>query len=214
MNKYVAIIDGNQAYHEMFEAHGWTTLTENEMDVDPISLICFTGGADVSPELYGQKKIPGTFTSPKRDEYEKEIFDEFVGKIPMVGICRGAQFLNVMCGGGLWQDVDGHTTHGGHDAIDLATGYKFKVSSTHHQMMRCGNGATLLAYATEAHNFYDDSGHYSKMDRIKQEYEELDEEVVHYPEQKVLCFQPHPEFKGFAECTKAFFNYLKLITQC
>lgn len=202
--KTVLIIGGNRAYHEMFMAHGWTTLSDVDAKADDkFDLVCFTGGADVTPSFYGQKPISQTHSDLERDKYEKELFEGFNGKTPMVGICRGGQFLNVMCGGGLWQDVDGHTVHGGHMATDVATGYKFQVSSTHHQMMRESADGLILTESSESNYLTDDSGTYSAMD--------CDTEVVLYPKQKVLCFQPHPEFKGFAECTKAFFKYLERI---
>ncbi len=198
----VCIIAGNSAYREMFEAHGWEVM-DNAKNAD---LVCFTGGADVSPELYGQKNV-ASYVDKKRDDYEEGLFNAYVGHVPMVGICRGGQFLNVMCGGSMWQDVDGHATYGGHIMTDLRTGYDILVSSTHHQMMRYGEGGVVLATAHEAKSFRDDDGLLTYRDDSIHE----DLEVVLYPKQNVLCFQPHPEFKGFAECTKAFFEYLKRI---
>ena len=68
----------------------------------------FTGGHDVNPELYGQKKreyceeICGV-----RDNMETYIFREVVlnQKKPALGICRGIQIFNVLLGGSLYQDI-------------------------------------------------------------------------------------------------------------
>jgi putative glutamine amidotransferase len=65
------------------------------------------GGSDVSPESYGEKAIKpewqGDFV---RDQYEIELFREFhrLAK-PVLGVCRGAQLLNVAHGGTLIQDI-------------------------------------------------------------------------------------------------------------
>ena len=54
-------------------------------------LIQFTGGADISPELYGEPRHPKTYPNPLRDRKEELEFRKWVDKKPMVGICRGAQ---------------------------------------------------------------------------------------------------------------------------
>jgi gamma-glutamyl-gamma-aminobutyrate hydrolase PuuD len=196
----VAIINGNGQYHKMFESRGWQVVNEKP------DLVCFTGGEDVSPELYGQEAIPGTYSNKKRDEYETQLFQKYLkAGVPMVGICRGGQFLNVMCGGKLWQDVDGHGVINGHVAFDTETNEEFKVSSTHHQMMRPSDAGEILAVAHESTVYGDEQGYHQLRTSDR------DIEVVLYKEQRVLCFQPHPEFNGFPECTEAFFKYLKRI---
>lgn len=84
-------------------------------DVDEIltiSALCdgylFTGGQDVSPELYHEKKQPycGEL-SPTLDTLTKVVFEdaEFSDKA-ILGICRGCQILNVLFGGSLYQDLN------------------------------------------------------------------------------------------------------------
>lgn len=65
------------------------------------------GGADVSPQSYGEEPLDPEWAGDRvRDEYEMELFKEFVeaGK-PVLGICRGAQLINVAFGGTLYQDI-------------------------------------------------------------------------------------------------------------
>ena len=66
-----------------------------------------TGGQDVSPELYGEKRLPQCGEcSPERDRMEKMLLEEVLHKnIPVLGICRGIQFLNAALGGTLYQDL-------------------------------------------------------------------------------------------------------------
>ena len=68
----------------------------------------FSGGADVSPAYYGEptKEYCGE-TEKFRDELEFALFRYvFAAKKPILGICRGSQFINVALGGSLYQDID------------------------------------------------------------------------------------------------------------
>lgn len=189
----VYVVGGGYAYERMFKQAG-LKLAASMHGAD---LLCFTGGADVSPELYDEVNVC-SYPSPERDKEEEAIFDwAYEHDMPMVGICRGAQFLNVMNGGKVWQDVDAHAISGTHE-IDCVYGGKLMVSSTHHQMMRPSTDAKVLAiaalatYKLNAHGLL---GH-----------TEEDAEVVYYPETKSLCYQPHPEIMNEQhECRQHFF---------
>lgn len=113
------------------------------------SLVCFTGGEDVSPELYGHKNLMSG-CSKQRDTVEQEVFDlARQWKVPMTGICRGSQFLNVQMGGTMVQHL--RTGHGGarHGCL-TKEGLSFQVTSSHHQMSILGEGGILLARAESA----------------------------------------------------------------
>ena len=67
----------------------------------------FTGGPDVEPALYGQKKEDycGEI-APERDAMEMKLFRlAFDLDKPILGICRGIQLMNVALGGTLYQDI-------------------------------------------------------------------------------------------------------------
>src|ERR1700752_1880998 len=75
--------------------------------VDSLEALLLQGGADMSPESYGEAPINPMWAGDKvRDAYEIELFHEFVtqGK-PVFGICRGHQVINVALGGKLYQDI-------------------------------------------------------------------------------------------------------------
>lgn len=67
----------------------------------------FTGGQDVSPRLYGEEKISQCGEcSPERDRMESILLQEALrADKPLLGICRGIQFLNAALGGTLYQDI-------------------------------------------------------------------------------------------------------------
>lgn len=200
MNVYV--VGGDNAVASMFKRRGWEC-ADNKVVAD---LFCFTGGADVSPCLYGEKSHPTTGSNMHRDFKEIGEFSYALNKnIPMVGICRGAQFLNVMNGGKMWQDVSEHAvwdTHGlkkrGLDIDNI----EYQVTSTHHQMMRASDDGIILAMST----------HICHVESYDEQGSVYGTEVVLYEKNKCLCFQPHPEYNGAADDTEAlFFDMLKHI---
>jgi len=117
--------------------------------------LLLTGGDDVPPEAYGQAPLKQTRTlSPKRYAFEKMMLEAWLrtGK-PILGVCRGLQQTNVVCGGTLVQDIptqvgtsithrgSGNTGH----TIEIEPGTKLRsllsagsvhVNSNHHQAAR------------------------------------------------------------------------------
>jgi putative glutamine amidotransferase len=65
------------------------------------------GGSDVCPESYGEKALQPAWNGDRiRDDYEIALLRAFMDvKKPVLGICRGAQVINVAQGGTLWQDL-------------------------------------------------------------------------------------------------------------
>lgn len=86
-------------------------LESEESALDQFCAMCdgilLTGGHDVSPELYGQERLPVCgATSPQRDRMEVGILKRAMeAEKPVLGICRGIQLINAMLGGTLWQDL-------------------------------------------------------------------------------------------------------------
>jgi len=167
-------------------------MVKDQKDAD---IVVFTGGSDVQPILYGEAPLIVTHFNPARDQADIKSFRmaQKMGQFK-IGICRGGQFLNVMNGGKLWQDVDMHCRT--HILTDAFTGKKWAVSSTHHQMFRPAAGALIVATARESTQKVCDGQTWeikndgSNMDN----YFKTDFEVLFYPETRTLCFQPHPEY--------------------
>lgn len=69
--------------------------------------ILFAGGEDVDPEFYHEtKKYPTVNASRERDLFEFDLLDRALrARMPVFGICRGAQMINVKYGGSLYQDL-------------------------------------------------------------------------------------------------------------
>ncbi len=68
-------------------------------------LLC--GGSDLDPGYYGEEPIPELgVTLPERDHFEMALVEQALERgIPVFGICRGLQVLNVALGGTLYQDL-------------------------------------------------------------------------------------------------------------
>ena len=81
------------------------------VDVEQMLSICdgllMTGGADVNPRLYGEDPLPECGPmQPIRDELEYRLLDYAIeADMPILGVCRGSQILNVFLGGSLYQDL-------------------------------------------------------------------------------------------------------------
>lgn len=206
----VFIVGGDHLIERMFLSRNWD-VAEGISDAD---LVCFTGGEDVSPSLYGEANVASD-CDWHRDVAEMAVWKDIVGTDvregpPCVGICRGGQFLNVMNGGKMWQHVDNHGIHGTHELIMYPDSLveeegmsKHQVTSTHHQMMIAGKGARILGIAERATHFYGDPNH-------PKDKPNFDTEIVFYEKTKTLCFQPHPEYNGDkGDTEELFFNLLK-----
>jgi putative glutamine amidotransferase len=71
------------------------------------------GGADISPQCYGEEPLHPDWAGDRvRDAYEMELLHEFMESDKAVlGICRGAQLINVALGGTLHQDIASQVEH-------------------------------------------------------------------------------------------------------
>ena len=86
------------------------------IEVDPSTVVTrldgllLSGGADIAPERYGHEPETDEFPpEPQRDQFELDLVDAAFGaELPILGICRGLQLLNVHGGGTLHQDVPPH----------------------------------------------------------------------------------------------------------
>ena len=205
MSKQILIL-GGPSYTKPLQVFGTTVMNSNPplSLVKQSDLVVFTGGADVDPALYAEPKHKATNSKLERDMREAAVFQMCVdNKIPMVGICRGAQLLTVLAGGKLVQHVGGHTGAGMHkisvkDFAGLIQGYT--VNSLHHQMMYPFNlhkrNYKLLGYSCGVGQIFD--GFPAIEDKLKHftgagSEVTIEPEIVMYPRIKALCFQFHPE---------------------
>lgn len=86
--------------------------------LDGLNGLVLTGGSDVEPASYGQVPHPSTDEPVRtRDEWEFALLEGARQRgVPVLGICRGAQVLNVALGGTLHQHLPDVVGHGWHRA--------------------------------------------------------------------------------------------------
>ena len=73
---------------------------------EPLDALVISGGDDIGPEHYGGDIDARVRLDPERDALEIEWIEHALERgIPLLGICRGAQLINVVLGGNLHQDI-------------------------------------------------------------------------------------------------------------
>lgn len=102
---YTRAVDGLGG--EMIPIHYDTAPSALKTLVAGLDAVIFSGGVDVDPARYGQEKSPACGqVHLVRDEMEFRLFDlTLAAGLPILGICRGIQLLNVAFGGTLIQDI-------------------------------------------------------------------------------------------------------------
>ena len=160
MYKPKILLSGNkklQNYIDAVEGVGGIAtekyLPEIDVDFDGL-LLC--GGNDIDPKYYGEGIDGAVNIDCLRDEVEFALLKAFIeaGK-PVMGICRGCQFINVFFGGSLYQDIKNANEHSSFSDFDLVHrvsaakgsiahdlyGADFVVNSSHHQAInKLGKG--------------------------------------------------------------------------
>ena len=111
-----------RTYSTEVEAAGAAAVILPAQDDDPARIqavlesldgLILSGGADLDPASYGAEPEPGTKGyRAERDAFELALAREALDRdLPVLGICRGMQLLNVACGGTLDQDVANPEIH-------------------------------------------------------------------------------------------------------
>jgi len=87
-----------------------TPAGERDRLLEAMDGLLFSGGAgDIDPATYGETPSGAGKIEPGRDELERLAWQVAERRaIPVLGICRGHQMINVLCGGSLIQDVPSH----------------------------------------------------------------------------------------------------------
>ncbi len=90
-----------------------------EQVLELIDGLVLTGGADIDPAAYGQEAHAETVdTVPERDAFEIALVRAAIERrLPVLGICRGMQLINVARGGTLRQHLPEHFGHGEHRRV-------------------------------------------------------------------------------------------------
>lgn len=181
--------------------------------LDRLDGLLLSGGEDVSPLLY--KEVPKPWLGKPdeaRDEFEAELIRQALARdMPVLGICRGIQLLNVVLGGSLYQDLqqerdrDCYHNHlqyfrsGGTHPVTISENSKLYealeaaelwVNSYHHQAIKTpGNGFVPTAVAHDGVIEAAESVHHSYVVAVQW-----------HPEMMSAKYEPHLKlFKHFIQ---------------
>jgi putative glutamine amidotransferase len=142
---------------------------ESAAAVDRLDAVVLAGGPDVEPARYGAAPHPRTGQPrPERDAAELAVLHRALDRgIPVLGVCRGAQVLNVGLGGTLVQHVPDAVGHSGHNPspgvfgtvevalepgsrVGAALGATATVRCHHHQALdRLADGLVVTGRAAD-----------------------------------------------------------------
>ena len=158
--KYTALTLTSEKYFDRYakfisEADGTPQRITSPEELENYEVLVLSGGGDmgVKSGAYGDQTedLPIGGVNDDRDDLERKLLDKaFERKMPVLGICRGMQVMNVFLGGTLWPDIgqggfDGgihREGEGGEPPIgDIPhwtemEGKEFEVTSHHHQGVR------------------------------------------------------------------------------
>lgn len=162
--------------------------------VDLCDAILLTGGGDISPDLLGEEALPEVGT-PCEERDRQEIALAYIAmqrQIPLLGICRGHQVINVACGGKNYQDIaKQHSStplnHSQEEARNVAT-HEVKVVKD-----------TLLAKILEEESVMTNSFHHQAIKEVAEGFianaSTIDSvnEGIEKPFYPILGVQWHPE---------------------
>lgn len=162
-----------------------------------IDRLLIPGGADIDPKFYGEKRHKKLEKpiDPGFDRYELTgIRHAKARRIPILGICRGFQLLNVEAGGTLYQDLPS----------ELGTNVTHRTYDEHGKPVRCAHYITIsnesILYGLFMTNHLDvNSYHHQGIDTLGQGFKVIARtddglpEAIENSENHVLGVQFHPE---------------------
>jgi GMP synthase-like glutamine amidotransferase len=203
--KKVYVVGDDQDVRDMFERNDWEVVGSMRW----ANLVQFTGGCDISPVLYDQTIHSRTGgLNPWRDKTEATVFNLCMhNKIKVAGICRGMQLINVLLGGSMWQDINGHA-YGDHRITDNFYNFTYNSNSIHHQQIIPNRNAWVLGFAKQSttKEKMTKDGH---LDKFKPKVS-FDPEVVFWEKNRCFGVQWHPEYpcRSQNDLDEIYINYL------
>lgn len=150
----------------IWRAGGWPVklTSRRPHTIDGLDALVVGGGDDISFQLDGTELHPNIRYDPDRDKLEKELLEKaFEVRLPVLGICRGAQMINLVRGGNLFTDLS-HisdaaprgrmvlpkkriTLKEGSRLAEIMACERCKVNALHHQAVNGpGDGLDIVAH--------------------------------------------------------------------
>lgn len=148
-------------YIEFFEKMGFTVILVpnnsakllNYFDIPNIDAVVLIGGNNVDPVLYGGDELPDVYSD--REKAEDLLIDESVKRdIPLIGICRGFQKINVHFGGSISHGIKDHVRKD-HELISVNSILSGVVTNTFHNQgitnLNLSKDLTVIAHTADGY---------------------------------------------------------------
>ena len=187
-----------------------------EQTIAHLDGLMMSGGADVHPEYYGEEVLGQCGEiDDQRDVYELLLLKKAMDRnLPILGVCRGLQIINIAMGGSLYQDIPTqHPSEVGHSRYDLKPGpahqigiipgsltsqlldkaVSYEVNSLHHQgIKKLAPGLRITAWSLP---------------------DSIPEAIEAYPARPILAVQFHPELNATIGDTTHLHFFQHLVAQ-
>lgn len=152
----------------------------------PVQGIILSSGNDVNPAMYGSNEKSES-VSVERDLTEKKLIDISIKKgLPVLGMCRGMQFINVFFGGGL---ID----------IKKSLSKIVHVASTHRIIIKNAGAAKLVGNSFDVNSYHNNGISKNTLSKelraFAESYDGLIEGIYH-PKLPIAAIMWHPERKS------------------
>lgn len=126
---------------------------QNTADLKKCEGIVLSGGVDTHPSFYGSQRLsyplaPASFNEA-RDVFELSVFKYALeNNIPVLGVCRGMQLVNIALGGDMIQDIEesGKKDHRRHGNLDGVHEVAVEKGSLLHVITGCDHGTINSAH--------------------------------------------------------------------
>lgn len=173
-------------------------------DLDEVDGVIIGGGDDIAPELYGGRLGMSARLDRDRDAFERQLAETALSRnIPVLGICRGAQMLNIALGGTL--DQNAWQTFGMHRKIRTVLPKREVCIEAETHLSRYSGQAPMLVNALHSQavdtlgnglrvSAYDTAGMVQAIERVRDPF--------------ALGVQWHPEHLFYARRQRALFKAL------
>jgi len=115
--------------------------------------LLLTGGTDLAPQLYGEEAAGARDVDAARDELELDAWGAAESRrLPVLGICRGLQAVNVFSGGRLTQHVEGHEAPGSEQGPPLVHRMRVAGGTQLARILRPTNPGTFVVRVNSSHH--------------------------------------------------------------
>lgn len=171
---------------------------------EPLDALIIGGGDDISPEHYGGDINEKVRLDPERDQLEIDWINRALQRgIPLLGICRGAQLINVVLGGTLHEDIR-HLRKRTYNRPGLLPTKQVRL-----------DGASHLAAVCRKNRLRVNSLHHQAVNRagdglqvVGRDLDELAQAIESSQGKPIIGVQWHPEYLFYLPAQYALFRWL------